>query len=196
VKIGLFGGTFNPVHNAHLIIAAWIADALGLDCLYLMPTAQPPHRPDDAAIIDIRHRVAMVRLAIQDNPAFRVVDYESDPAVTTYSIDTVRRFLQQNPDARGSLYFIIGEDNFRLLATWKEAVELSRLCRITVASRGASSGENIPEGLVPPLFIGTPRIDISATMVRERLLSGKPVRYLIPEPVEAYIREHNLYADA
>jgi len=193
VKVGLFGGTFNPIHNAHLIIAEWILDYLGLAAVYFTPTAYPPHKGENKDIIEISHRIEMVRRAIENNPDFKLADFESKTSATAYSIDTVREFLKQNRKTAGNLYFIIGEDNFRMLHTWKEAVELSRLSQIVVARRSIDLPENIPNGLTPPLFVDTPRIDISASMVRDRIRMGKPVTYLIPNTVEDYINSNNIY---
>lgn len=193
MKAGLFGGTFNPVHNAHLILAEWICESLGLGAMFMTPTAQPPHKTANTDIIDIHHRINMLRIAISDNPLFKLAEFETDPSVKAYSIDTVRKFLNQYPEFTGKLFFIIGEDNFRLLSTWKEAEGLSRLCKITVARRSVDIPADIPENMEPPLFVDTPRIDISSTMVRDRIKADKTVGYIIPKNVENYIIEHGLY---
>jgi nicotinate-nucleotide adenylyltransferase len=193
LKAGLFGGTFNPVHNAHLILAEWICEYLGLNMIFMMPTAQPPHKTANTEIIDINHRINMLRIAISDNPLFKLAEFETDPSVTAYSIDTVRKFLNQYPEYDGNLFFVIGEDNFRLLSTWKEAEELSRLCKITVDRRSVDIQVDIPENMESPLFVDTPRIDISSTLVRDRIKDGKTVGYIIPKSVENYIKEHGLY---
>ena len=193
MKTGLFGGTFNPIHTAHLIIAEWIREEVPLDEVFFIPTAHPPHRQHDTEIIDIRSRIGMVRCAIEGCPGFRLADYESDPAVTAYSVDTVRDFLGRNPELAGNLYFIIGEDNYRLLHTWKEAAELSRLCTLVVARRQTGEVQQKLENLQEPVFVDTPYIDISASMIRERIRAGRSIRYMVPEAVERYIQEHNLY---
>ena len=193
MKVGLFGGTYNPIHTAHLIIAEWIRDFLDLDSMFLMPTAHPPHKRDETGIIGIEHRIKMVRLAVESEPGLNVADFESDPEATVYSIDTVRHFLHANPDAEGNLFFIIGEDNFRTLGSWKDPVGLSRLCTIVVARRSTGTADLPPEGIEGALIVDTPHIDISASMVRERVRTGRSIRYLVPAPVASYIEKHGLY---
>jgi len=193
VKVGLFGGTFNPVHTAHVILAEWIRDELKLNSIYFIPTALPPHKTSDQAIIDIELRKEMVRLAIQDNPHFKLAEYETDPGNVSYSIDTVRNFLKNHPLGRDDLFFIIGEDNLRILSTWKDPVELSRLCRIVVARRSVDIPVQIPKGIEQPILLQTPNIDISASEIRGRIREKRSIRYLVPEPVERFIREHKLY---
>jgi len=193
LNIGLFGGTFNPIHNAHLIIAEWIRVHIGLDFIYIMPTAQPPHKLDDTEILDIRHRVAMIKLAIQGEEGFRLIDDESDTDTPAFSVDTVREFSRRHPEAAGDLYFIIGQDNYKSLCSWKDPGELSRMCRIVVARRPGGNNEKDPEGIKSPIFVDTPLINISSSMIRERIREGKSIRYLVPFKVAAYIKKHNLY---
>ncbi len=193
MKLGLFGGTYNPVHYAHLIVAEWIRDSLNLDAVYLMPTAIPPHRKFDNSIIDIHHRIEMVRLAVSDNPRLKLADYESNPELTAYSVDTVRDFINRNPDVEGGLFFIIGEDNYRSLHTWKEPGELSRLSRIVVARRSGKKENIVSEGIDQPLFLDTPLIDISASLVRDRIKQGRSVKYLVPDAVAKYIFDNGLF---
>lgn len=193
MKAGLFGGSFNPIHYAHLIIAEWVRDSLGLDVIYFLPTAIPPHKKADSSLVDAEIRKEMVRLAIQDNPSFQVLDYEADVSHVSYSIETVRRFLQEYSVAPKDVYFIIGEDNFRAIATWKEPDELSRLCRIVVARRNTSISLELPEDMDPPLYLETPLLDISAREIRMHIFQGKSIRYLVPEPVREFILKHHLY---
>lgn len=193
VKVGLFGGTFNPIHTAHIIIAEWIRSELNLDTVYFMPTALPPHKCNDQSIVDIKMRKEMVRLAIQDNPHFQLAEYETDPRNVSYSVDTVRTFLKNNSLSSSELYFIIGEDNLHQLSTWKEPVGLSHLCRIVVARRPVDLPVAIPEGMAPLIHLKTPQIDISASEIRERIGNNQSIRYMVPESVERYIREHKLY---
>jgi nicotinate-nucleotide adenylyltransferase len=202
VKVGLFGGSFNPIHYAHLIIAEWVRDALELDILYFLPTALPPHKKSNNSLINPEMRKKMVLLAIQDNPAFQLLDYETDSSHVSYSVDTVRRFLFENKSASGgqdhsisgkNVYFIIGEDNFRTIAAWKEPVELSALCRIVVVRRNTTVSLKLPVDMERPISLETPLIDISASEIRMRIFHGKSIRYLVPESVRQFIEENGLY---
>lgn len=181
------------MHNAHLIIAEWIRDFLNLDAMYIMPTARPPHKTFDSEIVAISHRMKMIELAINKRPEFQIFDHEADPETTSYSVDTVRTFLESRPECRGNLYFIIGEDNLKTLNTWKEPEELSRLCRIVVARRPDSGKNFVPNGIDQPLSVETPVLDISSSMVRRRIREGKSIKFLVPEPVEKYIYQNQLF---
>lgn len=195
MKTGLFGGSFNPVHTAHLIIAEWIRNELHIETLYFVPTAKPPHKTSDNSIIDISLRREMVSLAIKDNPGFKLSDYESMTDEVSYSVDTVRRFLQEKSLDSNELYFIIGEDNLRALSTWKAPEELSRLCRIVVARRSLDTPLDLPQGMKPPCQLKTPILEISASSIRERVRLNQSIKYLVPEAVEKFIKEHNLYGE-
>ena len=193
MKVGLFGGSFNPIHYAHLIIAEWVRDALELDILYFLPTALPPHKKSNDSLINPEMRKKMVHLAIQDNPAFQLLDYETDSSHVSYSVDTVRRFLQDHSISGKNVYFIIGEDNFRTIAAWKEPVELSALCRIVVVRRNTAVSLKLPVDMERPISLETPLIDISASEIRMRIFHGKSIRYLVPESVRQFIEENGLY---
>ena len=195
MKTGLFGGSFNPVHTAHLVIAEWIRNELNIETLYFVPTAKPPHKTSDNSIIDISLRREMVSLAIIDNPNFILADYESMTDKVSYSVDTVRRFLQEKSLDSNELYFIIGEDNLRALSTWKAPEELSRLCRIVVARRSLDTPLDLPQGMKPPCQLKTPILEISASGIRERIRMNQSIKYLVPEAVEKFIKEHNLYGE-
>jgi len=195
VNTGFFGGSFNPVHTAHLIIAEWIRNELDIKTLYFIPTANPPHKTSDKSIIDISLRREMVSLAIKDNPNFKLADHESKTEEVSYSVDTVRRFLQEKSLVSNELYFIIGEDNLRGLPTWKDPVELSRLCSIVVARRSLDTSLDLPQGMKPPHQLKTPNIEISASGIRKRIRKNQSIKYLVPEAVEKFIKEHTLYEE-
>ncbi len=193
-KIGLFGGTFNPIHNAHLIIAQWVLDHLKLDHIYFMPTALSPLKIKDRSVLEMSERIKMVEIAISDNWRFRLADYESEPGKVYYSVDTVRRVSSEMGLKREELYFIIGEDNFDIVPTqWKDSPELAALSTIVVARRFSGEQKKPDQGLLDHVFVDTPAIDISSSLIRERLANGLSIKYLVPENVEEYIIKNGLY---
>jgi len=193
VKIGLFGGTFNPVHSGHVLIAEWIRCEIEIETVYFIPTAVPPHRPDDKSIIDIKHRCAMVRLAIEGNPHFKISDHESNPGSVSYAVDTVRAFKENMRLSKESIYYLIGADNLFHLAAWKEQETLSELCKIVVARRPSVAMEEIHDTLSDRIIVQTPLIDISASDIRKRVSHNLSIRYMVPPKVESYIHSHKLY---
>ena len=193
MKIGLFGGTFNPVHSGHLLIAEWIRCQIEINTVYFIPTAVPPHRSEDNSIIDIEHRCAMVRLAIEDNPHFKIADYESNPESVSYAVDTIREFRENMQLSKESMYYMIGADNLLHLAAWKEQDALSDMCKIVVARRPSVSMEEVRDILSDQIIVQSPLIDISASDIRKRISKNSSIRYMVPSGVESYIHTHKLY---
>ncbi len=193
MKIGLFGGTFNPVHSGHVLIAEWIRCELFLDTIYFIPTAVPPHRSDDSSIAAIAHRLEMVRRAVQDNPSFEVSEIESNPDIMSYTADTVQSFHETYSLSRENIFYIIGSDNCSQIAAWKYPEKLASLCRIAIARRSSFHVDAIPENLNNPVVVNTPLIEVSASDVRQRIANNKSVRYMVPAEVEKYMHTHNLY---
>lgn len=222
MKIGLFGGTFNPIHSCHLTIATQIRERLSLDHVLFIPTGDPPHKPQDV-LAAAHHRLEMVRLAIASNPTFSVSDVEVRRPAKSYSIDTVRALREYyGPDA--ALFFIIGLDAFLEFPSWKQAADLLQACHFVVMSRPGATFAPIA-GLSPPLppiplqalealdrqaqdrldvplpggtrltFLRLPPCDISASDIRQRLRHGQSVASLLPAPVESYIMRFKLYQE-
>jgi len=211
-RIGLFGGTFNPVHEGHLRGAEEIREAFGLQEVIFIPAAIPPHKVMKN-VIEVRHRLEMVRLATLTNPHFRTSDVELKRPGRSYSIDTLRYFLEEDPAC--SLFFILGRDAFTEIETWKDFQGLFSLSNFVVMARPGFHetpfGSQLPKAL-RPFFRYDPEgkawihrsghalhfeeitfFDISSTKVRELIQKGKSVRYLIPAEVESYVRKHGLY---
>lgn len=195
MKTGLFGGTFDPIHNGHLKVALTAKNRLGLDRIIFIPSGNPPHKTDKK-VTDKEHRLAMTRLAVVETGA-EVSDWEIRQEKKSYSVDLVRHFMEENPD--DELYFIIGGDSFYDLPTWYHYQELMELCRFVVIFRPDTEKSELLD-----LFEGTekaPRIffledlnlDISSTEIRQLIRAGKSASHLLPEPVMAYIFTHNLY---
>ena len=198
MKLGVLGGTFDPVHLAHLVLAERAYEQLGLDRVHWLP-AGDPWRKADRAVSPSEHRLAMVRLAIRGNPAFRVCSLELERKGPTYSVDTLAELGKKNPGSE--LMFLLGWDALEDLPNWHEPERLMQLARLAVASR---SGERLApdalDRLLPGLaarvvWIEMPRLDISGTELRRRAAAGDSLRYLVPEGVEAYIREQGLYLE-
>ena len=190
MKLGIFGGTFNPIHWGHLLIAEAAAEALELDRIIFIPCATPPHK-QPRVLADARHRLRMVKLAIQGNPRFGCSDIEIRRGGPSYSVETLRQLRHAMPHAR--FYFLIGADSLRELPKWREAPALARLCEfICVARPGKRKPRTRLRGLRVQELPGHPA-DISSSDIRVRLARGASVRYLVPEVVRRYIEKKRLY---
>jgi len=198
VKTGVLGGTFDPVHNGHIMIAGEAMRELNLDEVLFVPTAQTPLK-EDVLITPMEHRVRMVELATDGISGFRLSRIDIDREGTSYTVDTLE-LLKGEPGVDRELYFIIGLDNLESLYRWREPERLVNLCHLVTVRR---PGYKMPEleevekrvpGLSRSLiFLDKPEMDISATDIRQKVRDGKPVTDLVPGPVEEYIRKHGLY---
>nr|WP_276580116.1 nicotinate-nucleotide adenylyltransferase [Lacticaseibacillus parakribbianus] len=187
-QVGLFGGTFNPVHNGHLIMASAVGTQLGLAKVLFMPDNQPPH-VDAKQAIDAADRVAMLRLAIAGNPMFDLELTEIRRGGVSYTIDTMRVLKKLHPDT--DYFFIIGADMVNYLPKWREIDALMKLVTfVGVRRRGY-----VPATPYPIVWVDAPVIEISSTALRERIRTGGDIRYLVPDAVRTYIREKGLYLD-
>jgi nicotinate-nucleotide adenylyltransferase len=200
----LFGGSFDPIHFGHLIIARSVREQLGLDQVVFLPSAAPPHK-GAGSLSPPQHRAAMVSRAIEDEPGFAVSDFDLARPGPTYTIETVAYF-REHLGATRDLCWIIGSDSLAELSTWHQVEKLVDLCRIVTAIRAGDERPDLsalkrrlrPEQVtrLEADILPTPRIDISATDIRRRVADGESIRYLVPEPVRAYIRRHGLYSPA
>lgn len=193
INIGLFGGTFDPIHIAHLIVAEWVCEAANLERLFFIPARIHPFK-NNQQIEDSRHRAAMVRLAIGDNPRFAISPAELNREGVSYTIDTVKFFRREFPPQSHELLWLMGADNLAKFREWRQPEELARLCRILVFGRPEAN----PPAPQDPLFatfeyVQTPLLEISSTEIRQRVQQGRSIRYLVPAAVEAYIHQHSLY---
>jgi nicotinate-nucleotide adenylyltransferase len=191
-KVGIMGGTFDPIHIGHLIAAEQARDACGLDEVWFIPTHSPPHKhaPTGASP---DHRLAMVRLAIADYPPFRLSDLEIRRGGVSYTIDTVERLTADRPDTQFA--YIIGADMVEYLPRWHRIEEIAaKITFIGLARPGYTLDGELPEWLRRRVTtVEIPLIDISSTAIRARIRAGRSVRFLIPPPVQAYIEENGLY---
>jgi nicotinate-nucleotide adenylyltransferase len=189
VKIGVFGGSFDPVHVGHLIVAEAAADALGLDTVLFVPAHTQPFK-QGAHAASPEDRVAMLRAAIADNPRFKLDTREVHRGGPSYTSVTLRELTDEYPDHE--LVLIIGADAAAELSQWHEPDEVARLARLAVLTR---PGEHEPMQDYAAVKVIVPAIDISATQVRDMIRSGWSARYLVPHRVHEYIETHGLYAD-
>ncbi len=200
IKVGLFGGSFDPIHCAHLVVAEQARERLGLERVLFVPGRRPPHKLDKQ-LAPAEHRLRMVELAIAGHPAFEACDVELRRDGPSYSLVTVQGLRAEHAD--WELYFLIGADTLPELPTWHRLGELAALCRFAVFARpGESLDEVAPlRGVLSDAAIAairsrsfaTPLLEISSTEVRRRVREGRSARYLVPEAVRRYILEHGLY---
>lgn len=213
-RVGVFGGTFDPIHYGHLRPALEVFQACSLDELYFMPAAVPPHK-QQRPVSPAAMRLAMIDLAVSGTPGFYSSSYELDKGGTSYSIDTLSAF--QNVIG-GRLFFIVGRDAFADIATWKSYGNLFGVANFIVMSRAGIESKGVDAGNLEVfpvairgdfcyegegayrhrsgnlvLFQSVTRFDISSSMIRGERLAGRSIAYLVPAAVEHYIREHDLY---
>jgi nicotinate-nucleotide adenylyltransferase len=198
MNIGVLGGTFDPVHRGHIIVAEEVRARLNLAEVLFVPTAQTPLK-EDSPISATEHRVQMVRLAIADKPYFKLSNIEINRAGLSYTVDTIAE-LRDRYSAENALFFILGWDSLAQLPQWKEPSRLVQMCHLVAVPRPGYSlpDLNSLEASIPGLsrsltVLDKPEVDISATEIRERVARGLSIRHLVPEPVGEYIRQHKLY---
>ncbi len=212
MRIGLFGGSFNPIHLGHLRAAEEDREKLGLDLVYFIPATAPPHKSGDD-LAPAEHRLEMVRLATKGNRHFMVSEAEVRRSGPSYTIDTIRHFIAA-ARATPELFLIMGGDQFAELDTWKEAGEIARLSNLAVHTRPADSADGPDPRMLAALerfgysakedffvnpsghtltFVATTFFPVSATLIRRKIAAHQSIRYLVPGDVADYIERHALY---
>jgi nicotinate-nucleotide adenylyltransferase len=224
-RVGVFGGSFNPIHFGHLLVADEICEALDLDRLLFVPAAEPPHKPA-SDLAPAQHRFRMTALAVREHPRFEVSDLELRRSGPSYTVDTLAALRE-----RGALYLLIGSETFLDLLNWREPLQVARLARLVVVPRNSTGFEpqapaaqkvlkelglpgflevgggctereagGPPPGAevnAAPLLVRAASLPISGSDLRRRAREGRSLAYRMPEAVAAYIRDHRLYrADA
>lgn len=197
-RVGMLGGTFDPIHYGHLTIAEDCWAQLDLDEVLFVPAGGPPHK-QGRAVSPARDRLAMVELAIADNPHFQLSRIDVERPGLSYSVDTVRT-LQARLGPETRIFFIVGADSLADLPRWREPERLAGLCQIVAVNRPgypmlnlAALEAAIPDARRRIIQLTTPGVDVSATQLRQRVAEGRPIRYLVPDAVRAYVQEHHLY---
>lgn len=187
MKIGLLGGTFNPIHLGHLLLAEEAREKLGLDRIIFIPANLPPHKLSNEIIFSCE-RLKMVKLATRGNRHFRVSDLETRRKGRSFTIDTIREYRRAHP--KDELYFIIGSDLLKYLDEWKDLHEILKLVKFIVATRPGYPLEKIPSYITT---MPIRAIDISGFEIRQRVKEGRSFRYLVSESVFDYINKKRLY---
>ena len=212
-RIGLFGGTFNPIHYGHLRTAEEVREALALHRIWFIPAADPPHK-EGSHIIPVSHRLEMARLAVRRHPEFAVCDFEAMRAETSYSLYTIRHYRRILGEF-ASIYFVIGTDAFAEITTWHKWRDVLTSCHFAVMARPGSSlerpGDALPadwaarytttddagvfrhESGMEIVFVPVTELDISSSDIRDRRARAGSIAFLTPPAVIHYIRDHDLY---
>lgn len=188
-NIGLFGGTFDPIHMGHLIIAQAVQETLSLDTIVFIPSARPPHKDADI-MFSPEIRYTMIEHAVMGNETFTVSDSEMKRSGPSFTIDTIRE-LKATAGNNSDFLFIVGKDNLYEIDKWKDPKGIVDECRIIAADRPGSEDRAVPEWLLGKLeTVQVPLIDISSSDIRRRIRAGLSIRYLVPEPVRRFIAGH------
>jgi nicotinate-nucleotide adenylyltransferase len=190
-RLGILGGTFDPIHSGHLILAEQLKEELKLQKVIFTPSANPPHK-ENHPVSPAKDRLQMVKLAIRDNPDFLISDLELERKGKSYTIDTLTRLLKLYKDSE--LFFLLGSDAIDELPTWKEPDKIFQKVKVVIALRPGFDRINqknrfVQKSLVVPIN----GLNISSSQIRERIREGKSIRYLVPAGVEEFIQSKNLY---
>ena len=198
MNIGVLGGTFDPVHNGHLLVAEEAKTRLNLAVVIFVPAGQPWLKVD-RQITPAEHRLQMLRLALADNPDFKLSNMEIERPGPSYTVDTITE-LQGQLKAEDELFFILGWGSLAELPQWRDVLRLIQMCYLVAAPRPGAPRPNLKalEASIPGIsqrvmLLDKPYVDISASVIRDRVARGLSVRHLVPEPVNRYLKEHKLY---
>tara|TARA_Y100000816_G_scaffold76478_1_gene51813 strand:+ start:231 stop:815 length:585 start_codon:yes stop_codon:yes gene_type:complete len=193
MKVCLFGGTFDPPHLGHLIIAQTIFEAENFDQIVFVPAYQPPHK-NGMKISPVDQRLEMLNIAIKENPNFIMSDLEIERKGLSYSIDTIMEYKKQNNLNSNELFYLMGSDSLRQFKKWKDPKMIIDESRVIVAIRPGFRPSDIPNWILAKIqFASIPRIEISSTTIRERWVNDKTIRYMVTESVWQYINKNKLY---
>jgi nicotinate-nucleotide adenylyltransferase len=190
VNIGIFGGTFSPPHIGHLIAAEYVRSELALDKVIFVPAAIPPHKLREV-IVPVEHRVAMLRLALSQNPHFDISEIEIERGGVSFTVETLRHLKEE---LGAELFLLIGMDNLVEFHTWKSPERILQLATVVVMTRPGFRSADVPREMKNRVTMClVPEIGIASREVRRRVRDGKSVRYLVTDSVAEYIRQHKLY---
>ena len=193
MKVCLFGGTFDPPHLGHLIIAQTIFEAENFDQIVFVPAYQPPHK-NGMKISPVDQRLEMLNIAIKENPNFIMSDLEIERKGLSYSIDTIMEYKKQNNLSSNELFYLMGSDSLRQFKKWKNPKMIIDESRVIVAIRPGFRPSDIPNWILAKIqFASIPRIEISSTTILERWVNDKTIRYMVTESVWQYINKNKLY---
>ncbi len=202
MKTGIMGGTFNPIHNGHLMLAGHVMEEFGLDEIWFMPNGNPPHKRQESIGTSTSDRLEMVRIAIGDCPKFSIQPYEAEKKTVSYSYQTMEEFRKSYPDR--DFYFIIGADSLFQMETWGHPDRLLSCCTVIAAKRDSKETDQDMKKQISYLegkyhaqilLSRSPVFEVSSSEIREMIQRNHPIEGLVPEGVADYIRENHIYGD-
>jgi len=192
MRICLFGGTFDPPHIGHLLIAQTVCEEENFDKILFIPSNQPPHKK---RITDVKDRLSMLKLAVKENPKFEILDLEIKRGGVSYTIDTLKEVQNNIISDKDELFYLIGSDSLLELRDWKSPKDILKKCQVVVAIRPGFRPSDIPAWILHKIqFANIPRFEISSSNIRQRWMENKTIRYLVTLPVWEYIDKHKLYS--
>ena len=192
MRICLFGGTFDPPHIGHLLIAQTVCEADDFDKILFIPANKPPHKKVNTSLED---RLAMLNIAVEGNPNFEISDVEIRRGGISYTIDTVKMVKEEIDRENDEIFYLIGSDSLMDFRNWKDPRGILDECKVVVAIRPGFRPSDIPAWILHRIqFANIPRFEISSTNIRHRWVENKTIRYMVTLPVWEYINEHNLYS--
>ena len=193
MKTCLFGGTFDPPHFGHLIVAQTIFEAEHFDKIVFIPAHIPPHKKGKK-ISSLELRLEMLKIAIKDNPNFEISDIEIKRGGISYSLETIRDYKEQTELSQDELFYLIGSDSLKLFYAWENPKAILKECQLIVAIRPGFRPSDIPNWILAKIqFANIPRIEISSSQIRARWIEDKTIRYMVTQPVWKFINENNIY---
>ena len=193
MKTCLFGGTFDPPHFGHLIVAQTIFEAEHFDKIVFVPAHIPPHKME-RKISSVSLRLDMLKMATMDNPNFEISDIELKRGGISYSLETIQTYKEQTGLGGEDLYYLIGSDSLKQFQEWQNPKAILEECQLIVAIRPGFRPSDIPNWILAKVqFANIPRIEISSTQIRARWVKDKTIRYMVTQPVWTFINKHNLY---
>jgi nicotinate-nucleotide adenylyltransferase len=188
-RIGIFGGTFDPPHKGHIAIAEQAKGQLGLDCVWFVPAYIPPHKHQHSST-SAQHRLKMIKLAVSGRKKFKISAIELERRGISYTIDTLKAFKQQFPEAE--LVLIIGADNLAQFNSWKSPKTILQLASLAVYKRKGFS-PTLKDSAIDFILLKGSMLQVSSTEIRNRIEKGLPIQALVPNPIVLYIKRHSLY---
>jgi len=186
-SVGILGGTFDPVHMGHLVVAQEVHERLRLDLTVFVPAGIPPHRTG-GSVTNPLTRLKMLEGAIGEDSRFGISTIEIDRPGPSYTVDTLEQMAQERPDDR--MHLVIGDDQWRRFHTWRSPERIAELAKLVVVGRNGEAGSRMD---LPHQRVEVPRIDVSSSDIRERVREGRSIRFLVPEPVRRIIEGESLY---
>lgn len=192
MKICIFGGTFDPPHIGHLLIAQTVCEVEDFDKILFVPAYSPPHKNQ---ITDIEHRINMVKIAIRDNPKFEYSDVDVIRKGTSYTFDTIVDIKKRMSVSKDEIYYLIGSDSLIDFKNWKKPRKILREAKVIVAIRPGFSPSDIPHWILQEVhFANIPRFELSSSTIRSRWIKDLTIRYMVTLPIWDYINKNKLYS--